>query len=699
MWRYGFVLLGLLPILLAACMPTSPSPSLPPATASPTPESSTLGFADPLHATFAAGDALDNETIDMYGMSAPPFPEDLDWFNSAPLTMEQLRGKIVLLDFWTFGCVNCQHNFPYLAQLQAAYPEELVVIGVHSGKFAHERNTENIRNVIREYGLTHPVVNDHHWELYDQWDVLGWPTLILIDPNGFAADRHLGEGFYGPFNSLIRQLIASFDGRDRLDRTSLAGLADQPATPLPTLLAYPSAILLDPDRDRLFIADTGHHRIVVQRLSDAVITRIYGSGHAAFQDGTALRAAFNRPAGMALDATGKNLYVADSGNHAVRRIDLDTQRVSTLVGTGQQVPYGPTYGGQAPDVELSTPLDLALTATSLFIAMSGTHQIWHMDLDTGTVLPLIGSQIEGIVDGPWSQAQLAQPSGLALAPTGQLYFVDSESSTVRMTDVSNLSVEGQVVTLAGGTGSLRDYGSTDGTGLAARFQHPLGLTLADASLYVADTYNHRIRTLDLATRETSTLLGDEAGWRDGAHPLLYSPRDVAVWGDQLYIADSNNHVIRIQDRATGEMRTLVPRGLLALAPGQIVPGTADTGTILAEQQVQAGPGTVVIDIAFPAGYKVNPEAPFSMTWQQEGDIVTLPADADRVEANPQFPLQLDVVFRPGRGVLQADLAIFYCEAIRESLCLIAETQLVVPLAVGHEGTQVVRLQQAIIPPK
>ncbi len=694
MSRLRVGLWGLSLMTLAACMPV-PSASIPPVTLTPTPEASRLGFADPLHASFAAGDALDNDAVDMYGMTAPPFPEDLDWFNSEPLVMEQLRGKIVLLDFWTFGCVNCQHNFPYLEQMQAAYPEELVVIGVHAGKFAHERNTENIRNAIREYGLTYPVVNDHYWELYDLWDIQGWPTLILIDPNGFAADRYLGEGFYGPFNSLIRQLLATFDDRGKLDRTPLIPQAGRREASLPTPFSYPSAILLDPDQDRLFVADTGHHRIVVQRLSDAVVTRIYGSGQAALQDGTALRATFNRPVGMALDATGQHLYVADSGNHAIRRIDLDTQTVSTLVGTGRQARYGHPYGGQAPDVDLSTPLDLALAGTSLFIAMSGTHQIWHMDLASGQVLPLIGSQAEGIVDGTWAQARLAQPSGLALTAAGQLYFVDSESSTVRMTDVSQLSAAGQVVTLAGGTGSLRDYGSTDGIGLVARFQHPLGLALADDRLYVADTYNHRIRLLDLATRETSTLLGSEAGWQDGTQSLLYSPRDVAVGDDQLYVADSNNHIIRVHDLVTGETRTLVPKLLFAPSPPGAQP---DAATVLSARHVQAGPGKIEIDIAFPAGYKVNPEAPFSMTWQQQGDVVTLPPDADRTEVNPQFPLQLDVVFRPGQGSLQADLAVFYCEAVRERLCLIAEMQLEVPLIVGDEGEQVVRLQSAITLP-
>lgn len=691
--------MGLLLFVLAACMPVSPPdpPQLLPV--SPTPDSSTLGFADPLHASFAAGDALDNDTIDLYGMTAPPFPENLDWFNSKPLTMEQLRGKIVLLDFWTFGCVNCQHNFPYLEQLQAAYPEELVVIGVHAGKFAHERNTENIRNVIMEYGLTHPVVNDHRWELYDLWDIQGWPTLILIDPNGFAADRYLGEGFYGPFNSLIRQLISSFDARGKLDRTPLEDLRNNRPQPLPTFFSYPSAILLDPDRDRLFVADTGHHRIIVQRLSDAVVTRIYGTGQATFQDGIAADAGFNRPTGMALDEAGRNLYIADSGNHAVRRIDLDTQRVSTVAGTGEQARYGHPYGGQAPEVDLSTPLDLALVNTSLFIAMSGTHQIWHMNLDTGAIFPLIGSQIEGIEDGAWSQAQLAQPSGLALSEEALLYFVDSESSTVRMTDVSNLSAEGKVITLAGGTGSLRDYGNADGAGLEARFQHPLGLVLAGADLYIADTYNHRIRSLDLETWQTSTLAGTEAGWQDGTSPLLYSPRDVDIWEDQLYIADSNNHVIRVQELETGMMRTLVPQGLLALSSGWDLAGTADTVTILPEQYVQAGPGTIELHISFPSGYKVNPEAPFSLTWKQEGEVVTLPSDANRVAVNPQFPLQLDVIFRSGRGTLQAELAIFYCESVKESICLIEETQLVVPLVVGDDGDQVVHLQQTVILPQ
>jgi thiol-disulfide isomerase/thioredoxin len=377
---------------------------------------------------------------------APEFPAGLDWLNTEqPLSIADLRGKLVLLDFWTYGCINCMHNFPGLKQLEAEYPNELVVVGVHSAKFENEGDTDNIRQIILRYDLEHPVINDNEFAVWNTWGARAWPTLVLIDPRGNVVGGHSGEGVYPVFKPVIESLVNEFDDLQLLDRTPLELKLEKEGMPS-TVLSFPGKVLADPATDRLFVADTNHHRIILADINTGQVRAVYGSGVPGLMDGKATAAQFYNPQGMEL--AGDTLYVADVDNHAIRSIDLDSGQVDTVVGTGNQASRYPPVAGLAPDVELNSPWDLALSGDDLYIAMAGSHQIWQLGLDDGVLEPLAGSGGEGTLNGPRGGAELAQPSGLALGPGDRLYFADSESSSIRWVDLAGDSLE--VGILAGG---------------------------------------------------------------------------------------------------------------------------------------------------------------------------------------------------------------------------------------------------------
>ena len=491
---------------------------------------------------------------------APDFPPGLDWLNTEyPLSLEGLRGKIVLLDFWTYGCINCIHVIPDLERLEEEFADELVVIGVHSAKFDQESATENIRRVVLRYSVEHPVVNDAGFEIWRSFQVRAWPTTYLIDPAGGVVGYHSGEGVYEVVKPVIEALIEEFAGT--LDRTPLGLRLERQGLP-ETVFSFPGKVTADP-AGRLFISDTNHHRIVQTDL-DGRVQAIYGAGEEGFDDGASAEATFRDPQGTALSADGRLLYVADTGNHAVRAVDLSTGDVTTVAGTGKRT--WPPRSGPALSNPLASPWDLELDPQTglLYIAMAGTHQIWSLDVDAGWVGPYAGSGGEGTVNGAGAEATLAQPSGLTLASDGRLFFADSESSAVRWVDTG--SPDRAVGIIAGSDADLFSFGDVDGVGTEARLQHPLGVVAVGGTLYVADTYNSKIKAVDLETGVVSTRWGDTPGWRDGETPLFYEPGGIDVLDRRLYVADTNNHSIRVVDLDSGEVATLVPAGIEVFMP-------------------------------------------------------------------------------------------------------------------------------------
>jgi DNA-binding beta-propeller fold protein YncE len=488
---------------------------------------------------------------------APELAGALEWLNvPAPLSLAALRGKVVLLDFWTYGCVNCMHILPDLKRLEQKYGDALVVVGIHSAKFTNERKSENIRRILVRYDIDHPVANDAAFAIWKAYAARAWPTLVLIDPEGYVVAAASGEGKTAAFDDAIAAVIHVFDEQGRIDRTPLrAGTTGTTGTT--GTLAFPGKVLADAPSARLFIADSNHHRVLVTTF-DGRVTDVIGAGVFGWADGTFDGARFYRPQGLALDAARPDLlYIADTENHRVRAADLASRRVTTIAGTGRQVPYG-GMGGAALETSLSSPWDLACAGRLLFVAIAGTHQIWMLDLDRGLVMPYAGSGREARVDGTIDDAAFAQPSGLALAGT-TLYVADAESNIIR---AIALPPANRVRTIAGG--DLFEFGDADGVGDAVRLQHPLGVAWDGGRLYVADTYNHRIKVLDPATRRVTAWAGDgEAGATDGAadRARFYEPGGLSAGAGALYVADTNNHRIRRIDNMTRIITTLAISGV------------------------------------------------------------------------------------------------------------------------------------------
>jgi len=444
---------------------------------------------------------------------------------------------------------------PRLRELERAFAGELVVIGVHSAKFPAEGVSANLRATIQRLGLHHPVVNDADHAIWDQYVVRAWPTLMFVDPRGYLFGKHEGEFPLDAVRRLLADAVTRFDAEAAIDRRPV------PAAPLPPggeILRFPGKVLaaVDGGRDHLFIADSGHHQVVVTTLT-GTITKVYGDGTAGLVDGALGTARFNQPLGLALDIDGETLYVADSENHAIRAIALRSGRVTTVVGTGQQA-SNRKGDGAAREIALSSPWDIAIDGDRLWLAMAGTHQLWTLDLRTGQIAVAAGTGAESIHDGPPLEATFAQPSGLAIHD-GDVYVADSESSAVRRVSER----EGRVRRLLGR--GLFEFGDVDGTGDQARLQHPLGITI-DATggspiVYLADTYNDNIKRLDPATRQVTTLTGGNAGHIDGplAQARFWEPSGLSYARGRLYVSDTNNHVIRVVDLDAGTVETLEVR--------------------------------------------------------------------------------------------------------------------------------------------
>jgi len=647
-----------------------------------------------LWGTGSAGGALKLEFPENT-MKAPEFPSGMQWLNTdRPLKLADLRGKVVLLDFWTYCCINCMHIIPDLKRLEAEFPNELVVIGVHSAKFAQEGETANIRQAILRYEIKHPVVNDKNFVVWQSYAARAWPTVVLIDPEGRIAQTEAGEGTYGQFRDSIQRLIEIYDAKQMLNRTPLS-LKTEGETAPEGYLSYPGKVLaaviptkagiqandnnedslLDSrlrgnDNAVLFISDQNHNRIVITNPDKGGVLAIIGSGEIGFKDGSFEDASFNHPQGMAL--VGSKLYIADTENHSVREADFETRQVTTLAGNGKLSSGWGGSSGYGTKIALSSPWDLAVRDSLLYVAMAGTHQIWTIRLTDGYAAPFAGSAREGLLDGIRQRASLAQPSGLALLGD-RLYFADSEVSAIRYVELD--APEGRVGTIVGL--DLFEFGDKDGVGDAVRLQHPLGVATDGKLLYVADTYNSKIKVIDPQTRTAKTFFGSKAGLQDGEGKgaQFYEPGGLCFHNGKLYIADTNNGRIRVADLATMKVTTLDTDADVDAEKG----GNVEVGV---------GEGSILARFTLPEGMKLNLEAQVVLTLVDGGGVATAKEGASVAYTPGKYKTtyELPVTWREGSGDVVIEVNFVYCGEQNPTACYPGHKKLVLKVKVVPGGS-------------
>ncbi|OKJ00005.1 NHL domain-containing thioredoxin family protein [Kitasatospora sp. CB01950] len=513
------------------------------------------------------------------------------WLNTGgkELKLADLRGKCVVLDFWTFCCVNCLHVLDELRELEEKHRDTVVIVGVHSPKFVHEADHRAVVDAVARYEVHHPVLDDPELATWKQYAVRAWPTLVVIDPEGYVVAQHAGEGHAHAIAKLVEELEAEHAAKGTLRRGDGPYVAPEPQA---GDLRFPGKAVRLPD-GHFLVADSGHHALVELAEDGETVVRRIGDGVRGLVDGAEPR--FSEPQGLALVPAGLDLgydvVVADTVNHALRGVRLADGTVTTLAGTGRQWWQGSPTSGAATDVDLSSPWDVAFFDGAVWIAMAGVHQLWSFDPTAGTVAVAAGTTNEGLVDGPAPEAWFAQPSGLAVSADGErLWVADSETSALRW-----VARGAHQVHTAVGTG-LFDFGHRDGAAEQALFQHPLGVTvLPDGSVAVSDTYNHALRRYDPASGEVSTLATD-----------LREPSGAVVVDGDIVVVESARHRLtrlRLPEEAVRveAVAHRTRRAATEVAPGVLqldVVFAAPTGQKLDERY---GPSTRLLVSSTPPG--------------------------------------------------------------------------------------------------
>lgn len=600
------------------------------------------------------------------------------WLNTGgtDLTLEHLRGKVVVLDFWTFCCVNCLHVLDELRPLETTWEQEAVVVGVHSPKFEFEKDPEALAANVARYEVTHPVLDDPELRTWSEYGARAWPTIVVLDTHGRIAATLSGEGHRDNLDRTIDRLVREGEADGSLRRgpapTVLEDLPEQ-------TLRFPSKALQLPD-GRFAVTDTGQHRVVLLDHDAQVIDEVIGTGRRGHTDGEGTEAEFAEPNGIlrlpdeVAAEVGYDLLVADTSNHRLRGIELGRDRllrgrlpsrVRTVAGSGEQWMQGqplPVGGGDPHGFALSTPWDLGWSQVlgQVVITMAGIHQIWTFDPIHGSLNVLAGTTQEGLVDGALVESWWAQPSGIDELPDGRLAVADSETSAVRVIDPRTLTVR----TLVGE--GLFDFGHVDGPLREARLQHPLAVTaLPDGRIAVGDTYNGAIRIVDETAGTVVTVAMDLSEPSAG---IVVAPIDGI---GQLVVVESGAHRL-----------TWVP---VARAAERVI----DDGAQRSERPVtDIGPGPLTVRVVFhpPEGHKLDD----SLGPSTQVTISTTPADMLTSGGGASTDLVREVTLDAARteGVLHVSARAASCDAdpdIEFPACHMHQQDWGVPFRVVDDG--------------
>ena len=558
------------------------------------------------------------------------------WLNTGgkSLSITDFRGRILVVDFWTFCCINCLHVLDELRPLEERYHDVLEVVGVHSPKFEHERDPAALAAAVQRYGVAHPVLDDPELRTWDQYAAKAWPTLCVVDPEGYLVSTMAGEGHAEGLARLVDELVSVHTGRGTLRR------GDGAFVPEPghgTGLRFPAKAVVGPEGS-LIVADTANHGIVL--LDGLEPGERIGAGSRGRVDGPAASAQFSEPNGLCVlprevaSRVGYDLVVADTVNHLLRGVDLTTRNVSTVAGTGRQWRGTVNFDAHpALEVDLSSPWDVAWYQDRVVVAMAGIHQLWWFDPIEGRAGVYAGTTVEALRDGPLDQVFMAQPSGLSVSPDGAtLWIADSESSALRCIR------DGEMHTVVGQ--GLFDFGHMDGPADQALMQHPLGVcALADGSVLVADTYNGAVRRYDPASKSVSTLatgLAEPSGIvvRPDATVVVVESAAHRVVPLDLHGAAEDVQAVRFR---TDRPPTHLAPGQVSLrlvftpAPGQKLDESFGPSTRL---EVSASPPELLLD---GAGVTRDLDRKLTVSSTVVGGVLQVVAQAATCDAGAEHP--------------------------------------------------------------
>lgn len=592
---------------------------------------------------------------------APTLAGATSWLNvDHPLDLAELRGRVVVVDFWTSGCINCIHTLATLKKVEARFAgQPVVVIGIHSPKFDAEGESARLASTLDAYDLHHPVAVDGKRALWDRWGAEAWPTVMVLDTEGRIVSKATGEPDLEALASTIKSALA--EGGDRVARGPLPGAvtaADDHAA-----LRFPGKVSALGD-GRLAITDTGHHRVVITR-ADGSTEAVIGNGLAGAIDGSFAECSFSAPQGTSY-ANGI-LYIADTENHTIRAANLQTRAVTTIAGTGV-LGQGSLTGRDAParTTALRSPWDLLARDGRLYVALAGSHQVAVLDLAAQSIRRFAGSGREALTDGAPEAAAFAQPSGLA-SDGHSLFVADPESSAVRRIDLAS----GTTSTLVGK--GLFDFGDVDGDPTTARLQHALGVAVVARTLYVVDTYNSKLKTIDLETHRLSTVLG-------GADRVqLYEPGGITVDGARLVIADTHHGRLVSVPLATrgASVSPIALTGLTAPTRG-VALATAAAPVLLdpkapelrlAWRIADRAPATVRIAWQLPEGTGINEDAPAALRWVSAKGLERTPENMKLHGKDIANGVPIQIALTADEATLDGVLDVVTCDVATHRVCI------------------------------
>lgn len=598
----------------------------------------------------------------------PSFPKRI-WLNSQPLTIESLRGKIVFLYFFTYSNIYFLEVSNELKKLENKWKKEVVIIGVYSGRFTNEQNLEHVKLNLIKYGILHPVIYDPDLLVWSLYGISKIPSFVLIDPEGNIYARKSGRGGFENLDTVIRQLVKEYDLQGKLNLKEIPNLKSTSEN-LGTVLFFPSQIDISKKRNELYITDFSH-KIFIYNLSSKQITEEIGN-KSGFVDGNFTEAYFQNPNGIRFK--DDFLWVADTGNHSIRKIDLVNKKVSTIVGR-----YNLTDNIHVLSEPLF-PFDLDFLQEEILVTMAGNHQIWKIPIVRNKFFSLVGSGEENLLDGDFLKTNLAQPTGIKLLEQ-EGYFLDSQSSSLRKLDFKDKSVK----TLIGK--GLFEFGDTDGDNKKAKLQYPLGLTYGDKKIFICDTFNHKIKVYDPQSKILKTLAGNgKPDWKDGkfSESSFNEPSGLVFDNGSLFVVDTNNHSIRKLDLKKEIVETLnlhISDRLLEKYFYSLPIESLQTQM----QEISPEVNYIELEWKFPKGFVPKPESKIFLQFHtSNSQILQLKHTTSGIQ-NFSSKKQLQVSLQLGEANLITRALILYCHELKPKICMTKNLEIKTKYKIKNSG--------------